>query len=139
MPGRLKERIKSRSRAEKVLLLCLLPVAAYGLLRLAAYAYAQAVAPWMPPCILRTLTGWKCPSCGMTHSVYALARLDLAAALRENAIIPVLLVVPLLRYAELWTAVLGRPRRLMPHGGKFWLGVLLAVLAYSVLRNIAAF
>ncbi|MGH9286013.1 MAG: DUF2752 domain-containing protein, partial [Acidimicrobiales bacterium] len=36
------------------------------------------------PCLLRSTTGVPCPACGMTTSVKAALRLDLAAALSAN-------------------------------------------------------
>lgn len=41
------------------------------------------------PCLFRTLTGWQCPGCGMTHAVVALLRLDIRTAFACNALFPV--------------------------------------------------
>jgi hypothetical protein len=41
----------------------------------------------MPPCPLRELTDVPCPFCGSTRTFAALARLDLAAALRFNPLV----------------------------------------------------
>ncbi|MBQ5334453.1 MAG: DUF2752 domain-containing protein [Oscillospiraceae bacterium] len=117
-------------------LLCVLPFAAFGLLFLLKTAYMRLIAPYLPPCVIRTLTGYRCPSCGMTHSVNALFRGDLLTALRENALIPAAVLLLILRYAELWTEALGRPRHLFPRGTRFWLCVLPAARLYTVLRNI---
>ena len=126
----------SCTKAQKVFLLILLPFLAYALLLAAAKCYAAWVMPYMPPCLLRTATGYLCPSCGMTHSVFALTRLDILTALKENAAIPFLALLALLRYVELWCGVLGRKRVLIPRKLWFWLCVTGAFLAYAVLRNI---
>ena len=45
---------------------------------------APRAATWMPPCLFRSLTGLPCPTCGATHAVVALSRLDPAGALAAN-------------------------------------------------------
>ena len=126
-------------KSQKIALLCLLPFAAAGLLLLLKQAYAAWVMPWMPPCLIRTATGLRCPSCGMTHSVFALCRLDLAGSLRANALILFGVLLLVLLYAECWTRVLGRPKKQIPRKKGFWIGVLIAALAYAAARNLPAF
>lgn len=116
--------------------LCLLPPAAFGLLLLVKMAYANYIMPHMPPCIFRTLTGYRCPSCGLTHSVFALCRLDLVEAARQNLIGPFGVLLALLYYAELWCRACGKPRRIIPRKKAFWIGVLLFFIGYTILRNI---
>lgn len=125
-----------RTKPQKAAALCILPFAAAGALLLLKTAYAAWVMPYMPPCLLRTATGKLCPSCGMTHSVFALCRLDFAEAVRQNALVPFGVLIALLYYAELWTRVLGKPKKLVPRRGIFWIGVILAAAVYTVLRNI---
>lgn len=124
------------SKPKQYMLLLLLPVFAFLLLLALKTLYAETVMQYIPPCMLRTLTGWLCPSCGMTHSVFALARLDLLTAARENLMIPLAVLFALLWYIERWFSVSGHPRRLLPRKGKFWIGVLLFWLIYTILRNI---
>ena len=124
------------TKPQKIAVLCVLPFAAAGTLLLLKTAYAAWIMPWMPPCLLRSATGLLCPSCGMTHSVFALCRLDFAESLRQNVLVLFGVLLALLYYAELWTRALGRPKRLIPRRGRFWLCVLIAVLVYTVLRNI---
>ncbi len=57
--------------------------------------YTAAVFQWpqstfAPFCFLRALTGLPCPSCGMTRSFHALARLDLKEAIGQNVASPIL-------------------------------------------------
>lgn len=130
------KKVKHLLSKHSIPLLCLLPFAAFGLLFLLKSAYMRWAAPHLPPCVFRAVTGYRCPSCGMTHSVNALLRGDLLTALRENALIPAAALLLLLCYAELWTAALGRPRRLIPRGGRFWFCMLGAALLYTVLRNV---
>lgn len=124
------------TKKQQIILLLILPFAAAGFLLLAKNLYVRFVVPWMPPCILRTATGWKCPSCGMTHAVYALCRLDFAEALRQNALLVFGLLMLILRYLEEWFTVLGKPKKLVPRRAVFWIIAGSAGAAYSVLRNI---
>ena len=123
-------------KKQQIILLCVLPFAATGFLLLMKNLYARYVIPRMPPCILRTLTGWKCPSCGMTHAVYALCRLDIPEALRQNALLVFLLLLLVLLYLERWLAVCGRPKHLIPRSGLFWAAAVVFWIGYLVLRNI---
>lgn len=136
MARSLRRWLSDRTRGQRVFLLCLLPFCAYGVFRLIAEIYRHTLMRVLPPCFLRTFTGWKCPSCGMTHSVFAAARFDFVTALRENAVIPALGVLAVLWYIELWTRALGKPERLVPRTAVFWWGFLAAVLIYAVLRNV---
>ena len=47
------------------------------------------------PCILRLITGWLCPGCGISHLFVALFRLDFQGAFRENPFVFCLLPVAL--------------------------------------------
>ena len=123
-------------RKQNILLLCVLPFAACGAAFLLRAAYMRWAAPYLPPCILRTLTGYRCPSCGMTHSVNALFAGDLRESLRQNALIPAAALLLIWKYIALWASALGSEKRLFPHGKRFWLSMLAAALLYSVLRNL---
>ena len=131
-----QNRTVNRRKAAAAISLCLLPFAAFGLLVLVKTGYARWVAPKLPPCLLRSFTGCLCPGCGITHSFYALCRLDFVTALRENAVPPFLLLLALLFYAELWLRVLGSPRHLIPRRHRFVYAVLAVWAVYCILRNI---
>jgi len=45
---------------------------------------APRVAPSLPGCLFRELTGLPCPTCGTAHAAMALARLDVAGAIAFN-------------------------------------------------------
>ncbi len=122
-------------KKQQIVLLLLLPFAAAGGLLLAKNLYTLLVLPWMPPCTLRTLTGWKCPSCGMTHAVYALCRLDFAEALRQNALLVFGILLLVLRYLEIWCSVLEKPRQLIPRRAAFWIVMGVFWVGYWILRN----
>lgn len=39
---------------------------------------------WFPKCMVYTLTGWKCPSCGVQRAFHTLLQGDVVGALRQN-------------------------------------------------------
>ncbi|MBR4200791.1 MAG: DUF2752 domain-containing protein [Oscillospiraceae bacterium] len=123
-------------KSQKIFLLCILPFAAAGALLLAAVLYQRYIMPYVPPCYLRTLTGYRCPSCGMTHAVYALCRLDFAEVLRQNAMLLFGVLLGVLYYAEQWTRALGCPKKIIPRRSGFWIAALIGWLAYTVIRNL---
>lgn len=43
------------------------------------------------PCIFRTVTGYKCPGCGITHMMICLLRLDFKGAFLANRVIFILM------------------------------------------------
>ena len=124
------------TKSQKILFLCILPFAAAGGLLLAAAVYRRFIMQYVPPCYIRTLTGFRCPSCGMTHAVYALCRLDIAESLRQNAVLLFGVLIGVLYYAELWTRALGKPQKLVPRRGVFWVAVLIGWFVYTVIRNM---
>jgi len=121
---------------QRIVLLCLLPFAAVGLLLAARYFYEMYLMPHMYPCVLRSLTGYLCPACGMTHAVFAVCRRDFIGALRENAVIPAACLIALLWYLERWCMALGKRVRLLPRKAWFWWAMLGAWLIYAVIRNL---
>lgn len=54
------------------------------------------------PCIFRTITGLRCPGCGMSHAMAAMVHGDLGEAARENilsvSLLPVLVVFFIFRF-----------------------------------------
>lgn len=46
-----------------------------------------ALAPGLPPCPFRALTGLPCPTCGSTRAVLAFLHLDIVAAISANPLV----------------------------------------------------
>jgi hypothetical protein len=92
-----------------------------------------------PVCLFHKLTGWNCPGCGGTRSVYALLHGNCALALKDNALFVVLLAAAVAR--GIWFTA--KMIRRQPAGKFVPVNILWALLAtamvFTVLRNIPAF
>ena len=74
--------------------------------------YGCLLVAWMwleLPCVIRFLTGWICPGCGMSRAWLALLHLDLAAAFYYH---PMFWSVPVLALYVLYDGVLFQNRHL---------------------------
>lgn len=107
-----------------------------GLALSALYLWEPAAGGPFPSCPWLALTGLQCPGCGALRGTHALLHGEVAAAWRFNALW--LVVAPVLGGAFLWASArsFGVPLPLwrVPRSG-LW-GMLLAVLAFGVLRNL---
>lgn len=114
------------------------------LLFAAAAVAAWLASPWLvplvraygPPCIIRTLTGFSCPGCGMTRAVLALLQGNWEQAWHYNLFLPFAVCLLAAEYGRHWVYYLKK----IPHGGrgeKVWflfLGLLTCL--WVVVRNI---
>ena len=86
------------------------------------------------PCPFRTLTGLRCPGCGLSHAAVCLTHFDLAGAFRENA-----LFVPIYAYLIYTFIKIFIPKK--PHTGHdagMWpdLIFLVIIIFWWIIRNI---
>jgi hypothetical protein len=92
-----------------------------------------------PICLFHALTGWNCPGCGGTRSLYALLHGDWRLALKDNALFIVLLAAVVAR--GIWFA--GKKFRRQPAGNflpaKILWTLLVVAVVFTVLRNLPAF
>ena len=70
------------------------------------FLYDPAEESWMPQCLLHRMTGYECAGCGSQRMLHALLHLDIAGALRANALLT--LALP---YLAFWGWVELTPRR----------------------------
>ena len=103
------------------------------------YFFNPSSHSFYPVCQFHQLTGWNCPSCGVTRGLYALLHGHLVTATRDNALMVSALVLVPVRAIWWWN----RKQAGRVTGDFFpvsWLWPLLAVLlVFSVLRNLPAF
>lgn len=101
------------------------------------YALFVRVTGFGIPCIFHVVTGFDCPSCGVTRMCLSLLRLDFAAAYRYNAAILVLSPLGIAVAArQAWLYVkTGHPKL-----SKIEMGIIsfliVALLVFGVWRNI---
>ncbi len=86
-----------------------------------------------PLCPFKWLTGWNCPFCGGLRMTHDVLHGDLAAAINDNVFL--LVGIPMLAGWLLMRRGRGKPTPSTP----IWLTMLLAVIAWTVLRNLAGF
>lgn len=92
------------------------------------------------PCIIKAVTGYYCPGCGLTRMFSALARLDFYTAVRCNMLVAVL-IIPVAVFA-FYRSVLYVKGKQKPHifAEKAFIA-LIAVLtvAFWIMRNLPQF
>lgn len=87
------------------------------------------------PCPFRTITGWLCPGCGITHMLIALIHLDFHTAYLENPFL--LLTFPFLIGEILYQRYLQLTKQVNPQWNQvlLWLYVI-ALIIFGILRNL---
>lgn len=103
---------------------------AVSVMLVGAAPMAASAASLMPPCPFRSVTGLPCPTCGATHAVVALSRLNWGGALAANPLVTIGACALILGGLAAGTAaLLGRPLR-EPSWGPVsrWSAILLVLL-----------
>lgn len=93
------------------------------------------IGSFMGKCQFHEITGYHCPGCGNTRAVTALFKLKPLTALRNNPLIPILCLFGLGGYIELAADVCGKKIKLVPRNPWVWLGLLIVLLIFYVVRN----
>ncbi len=86
-------------------------------------------------CQFHEVTGYHCPGCGNTRAVIALFRLKPFTAFRNNPLMPMLFFFGLEAYIELALDVCGKKVKLVPRKAWFWIGLLIALSVFYIIRN----
>src|SRR5262245_48838382 len=92
-----------------------------------------------PPCILHATTGLHCPGCGATRCLHAMLNGDFPQAFAYNPVAPVLIpVFALLIAAAIWQAVGGTRPRILNLSKWWYIGSVVLLITFFVLRNVPA-
>ena len=121
-------------QAAKKVLKHLAVIIAIGL----AYYVFYTVTGFGIPCALRTITGLKCPSCGVTHMFSDMIRGDFTAAFKDNLFLfctwPV--IAGLLIYADYRTAA---HKKLPKWCNAVMIALIVILVIWGGIRNLPVF
>ncbi len=88
-----------------------------GLLGLGALGCCVGAAALLPLCPLANLTGWPCPSCGITRAALALLQGDPARALALHPLAPLVLLLAGLFAGGAWLGYVRSAQPVLPWTG----------------------
>lgn len=89
------------------------------------------------PCIFRSITGWKCPGCGITTMIWNILELDFISAYQANPFL--FLTAPLLVAEIVYVIVLSYQKRRLPRWNEYLAGIYaIALVIFGIVRNISA-
>jgi hypothetical protein len=95
---------------------------------------------WYPPCIFNVSTGLYCPGCGGTRALHLLANGNVLEALRQNALLFLLLPFALWYMGSLALfAAAGKWKQPLFSHRAVTIVLAILVIGYGVLRNIPYF
>lgn len=84
-------------------------------------------------CAFKALTGWPCPTCGMTRSFIRLRQFDFAGAFAANPLITAFVLFAGLYVVYAWGVILFRARRVRAVFTRRWEPTLFRALAVVAL------
>lgn len=102
------------------------------------YAGFAALTGYNIPCIIRVVTGIRCPGCGITHGMLALLRLDFEEALRYNLFLPIILFYIIILYSNCVYRYIQKGTYNLTSGSTALDIIFLTLICmWGILRNIA--
>ena len=125
--------MKNKS-VSKGIMLIILPIAAVGFVYLIRPLLYYAVT-FFSGCPINKMFGIYCPGCGCTRSIFALLRLDIPLALRENITPLALITVSLSFYLEPLLGCFGISYKSPVRHKAVWISLVAFAVFYYVLRN----
>lgn len=114
--------------------------------RLAVVGFSAAVGVFLlrwttirVPCPIHEATGLYCPGCGITRSAEALVEGDVALALRQYSLLPIV-VIAALWFVACWIAKpVGRLRIPEPVMRRVLVAVVVIAVSFGAVRNVPQF
>jgi hypothetical protein len=116
------------------------PIAA-GCSAIGAAVYVGAVDPSSagayPECVVRSVTGWWCPGCGLTRATHHLLHGDIWQAHAYNAlVVPIMTLLVVAWIAWLMGSTGRRPAWVQRAVLPAWIGLGIAAVAFAIFRNL---
>lgn len=90
------------------------------------------------PCIFNKITNLYCPGCGITRMFVSIFHLEIYQAFRFNPLLFILLILSILYFIFNWIGNKVFNRQIIIND-KIYIGLLVVVIVYWILRNIEAF
>ena len=92
------------------------------------------------PCLFRTITGLKCPGCGVTHMALCLLKGDLSGAFHANPMVLTLLPIGLILAVRLTCRYIkSGSKRLSRRENRMIIAMIVLLVAFGVVRNLRFF
>ena len=89
-------------------------------------------------CVIKTITGYYCPGCGVTRAIVSLFNGQLYQAFRYNSII--FIDIPIILFLEIFVKLFGKNNEKIKRVSNIILIILVILtIMYGVLRNIPSF
>ncbi len=90
------------------------------------------------PCVFRLITGYQCPGCGITHSLFSIVKLDFKSAFHYNPLAFFFLPFFIIYYIYMtYLYIYQKKDRVLSRIPKaFGVCLILITLLYGILRNI---
>lgn len=112
--------------------------AAFLLALVILYLLAGIFFGFFIPCPLRTITGFRCPGCGLSHAACDLARLDFHSAFRDNALFIPIFSYIIYVFVRTYIPILSNKKDPLPgkSGERIDMIFLAVILIWWIVRNI---
>lgn len=108
-----------------------------GVILFPLYRYLTDLLPrFLTGCVIHDRLFLYCPVCGGTRAVEALLRLDLFSAFRLNAFVTVCALTALVLDGMAWARFVQKKSPLFRISPWFWVVMAVALVLYTVLRNL---
>ena len=90
------------------------------------------------PCIIREITGYKCPGCGITHLVFYLLQLDFHKAFISNPLVFIYMPFILVYFIYLdYLYIYDKKDKILKRiPNIIWIILIIITLLYGVIRNL---
>lgn len=92
------------------------------------------------PCLFHLVTGLYCPGCGISRMFLAIIRLNFSHAFKSNCFVFILLPYGIFAYIRHYVFMIrGKVYRRKEFNRYVLIGIIIAALAFGVIRNIPQF